>query len=236
MFSLIFSALCAWFAFFLPCFATFKLLSQHPVPEAELQRTAKYWTVIGAFVGFEYLVGWLISWLPFHWEIKTVFLLFLSLPQTQASDPLIYTHTSYSSLLQGSTFVYDTYLEPFFVKNHNSIDSGIISIQGSIITFIHTRLYAVWELLWSVINKTPPPGQPPAAAPPPAAGFSVESAMGLWRTYGPSLLSAIQTGNARAAPATPPVTPSASASSTSNDNLPGAGLEQRGPAPVSAAA
>ncbi|PBL01170.1 hypothetical protein ARMGADRAFT_1007208 [Armillaria gallica] len=218
MFSLIFSALCAWFAFFLPCFATFKLLSQHPVPEAELQRTAKYWTVIGAFVGFEYLVGWLISWLPFHWEIKTVFLLFLSLPQTQ-----------------GSTFVYDTYLKPFFVKNHNSIDSGIISIQGSIITFIHTRLYAVWELLWSVVNKTPPPGQPPAAAPPPTAGFSVESAMGLWRTYGPSLLSAIQTGNARAAPATP-VTPSASASSTSTDNLPGVGLEQRGPAPVSAAA
>ncbi|KAK0245669.1 TB2/DP1, HVA22 family-domain-containing protein [Armillaria nabsnona] len=219
MFSLIFSALCAWFAFFLPCFATFKLLSQHPVPEAELQRTAKYWTVIGAFVGFEYLVGWLISWLPFHWEIKTVFLLFLSLPQTQ-----------------GSTFVYDTYLKPFFVKNHNSIDSGIISIQGSIITFIHTRLYAVWELLWSVVNKTPPPGQPPAAAPPPAVGFSVESAMGLWRTYGPSLLSAIQTGNARAAPATPPVTPSASASSTLTDNLPGVGLEQRGPAPVSAAA
>ncbi|KAK0233062.1 TB2/DP1, HVA22 family-domain-containing protein [Armillaria fumosa] len=218
MFSLIFSALCAWFAFFLPCFATFKLLSQQPVPEAELQRTAKYWTVIGAYVGFEYLVGWLIGWLPFYWEAKTVFLLFLSLPQTQ-----------------GSTFVYDTYLKPFFVKNHNSIDSGIISIQGSIITFIHTRLYAVWELLWSVINKTPPPGQPPAAAPPPAAGFSVESAMGLWRTYGPSLLSAIQTGNARAGPATP-VTPSASASSTSTDNLPGVGLEQRGPAPVAAAA
>ncbi|KAK0198288.1 TB2/DP1, HVA22 family-domain-containing protein [Armillaria mellea] len=218
MFSLIFSALCAWFAFFLPCFATFKLLSQQPVPEAELQRTAKYWTVIGAYVGFEYLVGWLISWLPFYWEIKTVFLLFLSLPQTQ-----------------GSTFVYDTYLKPFFVRNHSSIDSGIISIQGSIIAFIHTRLYAVWELLWSVINKTPPPGQPPAAAPPPVAGFSVESAMGLWRTYGPSLLSAIQTGNARAAPATP-VTPSASASSTSADNLPSIGLEQRGPAPVAAAA
>ncbi|KAK0208182.1 TB2/DP1, HVA22 family-domain-containing protein [Desarmillaria ectypa] len=218
MFSLIFSALCAWFAFFLPCFATFKLLSQHPVSEAELQRTAKYWTVIGAFVGFEYLAGWLISWLPFHWEIKTIFLLFLSLPQTQ-----------------GSTFVYDTYLKPFFVKNHNSIDSGIISIQGSIITFIHTRLYAVWELLWSVINKTPPPGQPPAAAPPPTAGFSVESAMGLWRTYGPSLLSAIQTGSARAAPATP-VTLSAPAASTSTDNLPSAGAEQRSPVPIPATA
>ncbi|KAG7450695.1 uncharacterized protein BT62DRAFT_985013 [Guyanagaster necrorhizus] len=217
MFSLIFSALCAWFAFFLPCFATFKLLSQHPVPEAELQRTSKYWAVVGAFVGFEYLAGWLISWLPFYWEIKTVFLLFLSLPQTQ-----------------GSTFVYDSYLKPVFVKNHNSIDSGIISIQGSVITFIHNRLYAVWELLWSVINKTPPPGQPPAAAPPPTAGFSVESAMGLWRTYGPSLLSAIQTGNARAVPATPPATPSTSASSTSTDNLPGVGT--RGPVPISAAA
>ncbi|KAF9020304.1 hypothetical protein BDZ89DRAFT_1164251 [Hymenopellis radicata] len=159
MFTILFSALCAWFAFFLPCFATYKVLSQRPVSEPELERVSMYWSVIAAFVGLEYLAGWLISWLPFYWEIKTVFFLFLSLPQTQ-----------------GSTY-------------------GIVSLQKSVINFVQTRFTAVWDLLWSVINKTPPPGQPPSAAPPaPNGAYTIENALGLWRTYGPSLVSALQSG------------------------------------------
>ena len=94
----------AWFAFLLPCYSTFKVLSHQPVSEPDIQKWAMYWSVIGAFVAFEYLAEWLISWqvifpplapcdhltlallpsrLPFYWELKTAFLLFLSLPQTQ---------------------------------------------------------------------------------------------------------------------------------------------------------
>jgi len=93
----------AWFAFLLPCYSTFKVLSHQPVSEPDIQKWAMYWSVIGAFVAFEYLAEWLISWqvifpplapcdhltlallpsrLPFYWELKTAFLLFLSLPQT----------------------------------------------------------------------------------------------------------------------------------------------------------
>ena len=94
----------AWFAFFLPCYATFKVLSHRPINEAELQKHAMYWSVIGAVVAFEYIAEWLISWqvltidysvrhtsqtipsscrLPFYWEVKTLFFLYLSLPQIQ---------------------------------------------------------------------------------------------------------------------------------------------------------
>ena len=52
----------AWFAFFLPCYATFKVLSHRPINEAELQKHAMYWSVIGAVVAFEYIAEWLISW------------------------------------------------------------------------------------------------------------------------------------------------------------------------------
>lgn len=52
----------AWFAFLLPCYGTFKALSHRPLSEPDLQRWSMYWAVIGAFVAFEYLAEWLISW------------------------------------------------------------------------------------------------------------------------------------------------------------------------------
>ena len=52
----------AWFAFFIPCYGTFKTLSNRPISESELQKWAMYWSVIGAFVAFEYATEWFISW------------------------------------------------------------------------------------------------------------------------------------------------------------------------------
>ncbi|GAW04417.1 TB2/DP1, HVA22 family-domain-containing protein [Lentinula edodes] len=203
MFSIFFSVLCSWFAFFLPCYATYKTLSQRPTIEADVQKWCMYWSVVGAFVGFEHVAGWLVSWLPFYWEIKTVFLLFLSLPQ-----------------IQGSTFVYNSYMQPFFAKNEREIDAGIVSIQSNVLSFVQSRLYALWELLWSVLSKTPVSQgningvqQTQPAAP----GISLDSAMGLFKTYGPSLLNSLKpaaTPNG-SAPTPPSFTPTTSSSSVS---------------------
>ncbi len=56
------SSFSAWFAFLLPSYATFKALSHRPLSEPELQRWTMYWSVVGAFVAFEYAAEWLISW------------------------------------------------------------------------------------------------------------------------------------------------------------------------------
>ncbi|KIK70782.1 hypothetical protein GYMLUDRAFT_254107 [Collybiopsis luxurians FD-317 M1] len=206
MLGVFFSAVCSWFAFCLPCYATFKTLSQRPIAETDVERWCKYWVVIGGFVGLEYFAGWLFSWLPMYWEIKTVWLLFLSLPQ-----------------IQGSTFIYDSYVQPFFAKNEKEIDAGIVSIQANVLSFIQIRLYALWELLWSVLNKQPPTGQPPAnqsnspngqgAAP----GISLDTALGLFKTYGPSLLNSLKPAGPpnSSAPTPPSLTPMASSSSVS---------------------
>jgi len=193
MFTLLFSALCAWVAFFLPAFHTFKVLNAIPSPdEQELKRIARYWCCVGCFVGVEYLAEWLVSWLPFYWELKTVFLLFLALPQ-----------------IQGSTFIYTTYLQPFFSQNEKQIDDGIVSMQAGIVSFVKSKFFMIWELLWSVINKTPTPGQVPSstsgqssAAPP----VSLQTVLGLFQTYAPAIINALQ-------PAEPP-TSSASVSSS----------------------
>ncbi|KAF8078784.1 TB2/DP1, HVA22 family-domain-containing protein [Lyophyllum atratum] len=180
--SLVSHAVSAWFAFLLPCYATFKALSHRPLSEPELQRWSMYWTVIGAFVAFEYLGEWLISWLPFYWEIKTLFLLFLSLPQTE-----------------GSTYIYTTYLQPFFAKHEADLDAGIISIQRNVFAFMQARLVVLWEFAWSVINKAPASRQPASSASPTAPtgpALSLQSAMALWKSYSPWMNSAPQPSGA----------------------------------------
>ncbi|KAJ6509371.1 TB2/DP1, HVA22 family-domain-containing protein [Mycena vitilis] len=181
--------LAAWFAFLLPVFGTFKALSHRPVSEPELERWTQYWAVIGVLVAYEYLLEFLISWFPFYWELKTVFLLFLALPQTQ-----------------GSTFIYGMYLQPFFSKNEVDLDAGIVSIQRNTFAFAQARLAVVWEFVWGALNKSAAArqqatGAPGQAPPPPGAGLSLESAMGLFRTFGPSLMNAFQPAAASSQPA-----------------------------------
>ncbi|KAJ4485945.1 TB2/DP1, HVA22 family-domain-containing protein [Lentinula aciculospora] len=202
MFSIFFSVLCSWFAFFLPCYATYKTLAQRPTIEADVQKWCMYWSVVGAFVGFEHIAGWLVSWLPFYWEIKTVFLLFLSLPQ-----------------IQGSTFIYNSYMQPFFTRNEKEIDAGIVSIQSNILSFVQSRLYALWELLWSVLNKTPVSqgNADNAQQTQPTPSISLDTAIGLFKTYGPSLLNSLKPVAAPAGTVPTPasLTPTASSSSVS---------------------
>jgi len=208
--SVISNLMSAYFAFLLPCYSTFKALSHRPVSEPDLERLCMYWTVIGAFVAFQYTAEWLISWFPFYFEIKTIFLLFLALPQ-----------------IQGSTFIYQTYLQPFFSKNETELDAGIVSFQNNIWVFVQTRLSSLIGIAWSVVSKTPAFGQ--AAAPvtgqqpvvAPTGGFTMDSALGLWRSYGPAVM-----GGLSRAGAGQPVS-SSSASSTSLQPNPAPNAERR---------
>ncbi|KAL1951488.1 hypothetical protein VTO73DRAFT_637 [Trametes versicolor] len=172
--------LTAWFAFLLPSYATWKALAHRPLAEQELERWGQYWAVVGAFVAFEYVSGWLLDWVPFYWEARTVFLLFLALPQTQ-----------------GSTWVYQTYLQPFLLKNQADIDAGITAAQTNVLTFVQSRLQVFWQTFWDLATKaSAQPGAAaaaPGAAPQAAPGSNpVDVARSLWASYGSSLIGAIQ--------------------------------------------
>jgi receptor expression-enhancing protein 1/2/3/4 len=118
------------------------------------------------------------SRLPFYWEIKTIFILFLALPQTQ-----------------GSTLIYRAYLQPFFVRNEADLDAGIIAVQSNGFTFLQDRFSKAWDIVLGALKKVPNagthatnPGQPSASP----TSLPWESAMGLWNQYGPYLMSAFQ--------------------------------------------
>jgi len=130
--------LAGWFTFLLPSYSTFKALRQRPLNEREIEKWVSYWIVIGPIVAFEYTTEWLLCWFPFYWEIKTLFLLYLSLPQ-----------------FEGSTHVYKTYVEPYLVQNESDIDASIASARYETLQFVQSRLTALWDIVYSLLNKTP---------------------------------------------------------------------------------
>ncbi|KAH7930559.1 hypothetical protein BV22DRAFT_1028277 [Leucogyrophana mollusca] len=171
--SMISHLLCAWFAFLLPCYSTFKALSHAPL-SGELEKLSMYWAVIGAFVAIEHTVGPFISWFPFYWELRTIFLLYLSLPQTE-----------------GSTYIYKSYLQPFCARNEAELDSGIAAAQHNVVGFCQSRFSSLLDIFWSLLNKTPvtkqfqkdAQNQTGATG---AGGYSLDSVKSLWNAYGPT--------------------------------------------------
>jgi len=176
--------LCAWFAFLLPSYSTYKALSS-PL-SGELQDLSMYWAVIGAFIAAETTIGPFVSWLPFYWEIRTLFLLYISLPQ-----------------IQGSTYIYKAYLEPFLAKNETELDSGIASAQTNILAFLQSRISMLIDFLWNILNKTPinirsagegQSGQQPYGT------ASLESMKGLWAAYGPAVFGGLSKFSPKSGP------------------------------------
>jgi len=181
--SMISHLLCAWFAFLLPSYSTYKALSS-PL-SGELQNLSMYWAVIGTFIAAETTIGPFVSWLPFYWEIRTLFLLYISLPQ-----------------IQGSTYIYKAYLEPFCAKNESELDSGIASAQTNILAFLQSRISMLIDFLWSVLNKTPITMRPQAASEgqsgqQPYGIYSLESMKGLWTAYGPAVFGGLSKSSSK---------------------------------------
>ncbi|KAG1846837.1 TB2/DP1, HVA22 family-domain-containing protein [Suillus subluteus] len=172
--SMVSHLLCAWFAFLLPSYSTYKALSS-PL-SGELQSLSMYWAVVGAFIAIESTIGPFVSWLPFYWEARTLFLLYLSLPQ-----------------LQGSTYIYKTYLEPFCSKNEAELDSSIASAQNNVLGFLQSRISMLIDLVWTILNKTPITKQSQAAreGQPGQQPYSLESVKGLWTSYGPAIMGVL---------------------------------------------
>ncbi|KAI0686658.1 TB2/DP1, HVA22 family-domain-containing protein [Cytidiella melzeri] len=214
--SLLSQLVCAWFAFLLPCYSTWKALSHRPTSDPELERWGMYWVCVGGLVAFENVAQWLVSWFPFYWEARTILLLFLALPQ-----------------IQGSTFVYQTYMQPFFRKNEADIDAAISAAQTNTVAFAQAKLMALWETLWRVATKgnavaaqsaQGPGGQVPqgqASAPSPASVFTM--GQNLLQTYGAGAFGALQRQFAPSQ-AQPPA-----ASASSVPSRPSPGLQPRPP-------
>ena len=118
------------------------------------------------------------SRLPLYYPMKTIFLLYLSLPQTR-----------------GSSFLYIHYLQPFLQQHESEIDATLVRLKNKVYSFVQDKLRMLWDSVLSSLGR--PPSQPGASASadsaqPPSMGDPVSGPSqllaGLWQSYGPSIL------------------------------------------------
>lgn len=131
-----------------------------------------------------------------------VFLLFLSLPQVEVRAPYLTPIFAAQLQLQGSTFVYKTYLEPYFKRNEAGIDAWIAAAQTNLMTFVQEQAVAIWQKLYSIATKassatpaatTGPNGQPvPPSTSQPSASNLLSMGADLFHSYGPWAMGAIK--------------------------------------------
>jgi len=169
---------CAISAFLYPGYASYKTLAQRPASEEDIERWLMYWSVVGCVVAAEYIAELLVSWIPFYYLVKMIFLLYLSLPQTH-----------------GSSYIYVKHLQPLLRNHEAQIDATFATIKARIYLFLQERLRMLWEHVAATVGQQPRTGQPdvtprggannigdPISGP--AALFS-----NLWESYGPSIIA-----------------------------------------------
>ncbi|KAF7292800.1 Protein YOP1 [Mycena indigotica] len=163
-------------AFLYPGYASYKTLSQRPASEEEIERWLMYWTVLGCIVGVEYVAEWAVCWIPLYYPIKTLFLLYLALPQTR-----------------GATFIYTVHLRPLFAAHEADIDSALAQLRVYVYNLLQSQLRSLWAYLGAAAGQTPESGPPTQASPqadPNTAGLNLPGAIGsFWRTYGPGIMA-----------------------------------------------
>ncbi|KAF9011966.1 TB2/DP1, HVA22 family-domain-containing protein [Cyathus striatus] len=186
--------------FIYPGYASYKTLSQRPASEEELERWLMYWSVLGCVVGVEYVAEWLVSWIPFYYTVKTIFLLYLALPQTQ-----------------GSSYLYLHHLQPFFRTHESQIDATLVQLKTKVYAFLQDRVRLLWEHVSSTVGaaQAAPPQQPGQPQQENTASGPAQLVSSLWTSFGPGILAngaALLRQGVAAAPTRPP--PSSTAFNT----------------------
>ncbi|KAI9450113.1 TB2/DP1, HVA22 family-domain-containing protein [Lactarius psammicola] len=168
-------------AFLYPGYASFKTLSQRPASEEDLERWLMYWSVLACVIGVEYLAEWLVSWIPFYYLVKMLFLLYIALPQTQ-----------------GASYLYQTQLAPTLRAHESQIDAALAQLRTRVFAFLQARARMLWDYV--IASATGPQAAPSAESSAPGAAQQgpplSDSVSGptqmlgtLWRTYGPAIVA-----------------------------------------------
>ncbi|KAF9330568.1 receptor accessory protein 4 [Podila minutissima] len=93
-----------------PAYASFKAINTRD--NNRLTAWLMYWSVMGLFSIAEFVLDTFIFWLPFYYEIKLLFVLWMILPQTQ-----------------GSIYLYQAFVDPYLNQHEHEIDQTLKNIQ-----------------------------------------------------------------------------------------------------------
>jgi len=120
--------------------------------------------------------------IPFYYFFKTIFLLFLALPQTQ-----------------GSTFIYQVHVAPLLHAHEHQIDAVVSKMKTQLYAYLQERFQTLWEQVTKSMgipqqqqaNIAPGPNagaaNPPTLADPLSGAAQMVS--GWWATYAPAIVA-----------------------------------------------
>ncbi|KAK9893430.1 hypothetical protein P389DRAFT_147884 [Cystobasidium minutum MCA 4210] len=94
--------------FLFPVYSSYKAIRANE--QDAIESWLMYWVVMAGLHAAENTVEWAVTWwvIPFYYEAKSIVILWLTLPQ-----------------IQGSTYVYITYINPFLLQHEEEIDKTI---------------------------------------------------------------------------------------------------------------
>ncbi|KAL1931401.1 hypothetical protein VTP01DRAFT_9543 [Rhizomucor pusillus] len=96
-----------------PAYASFKAIESPTT--ADDKQWLTYWTVIGFVQLIEYFSDILLYWFPFYYLFKTLFVLYLALPQ-----------------FRGAEVLYSRFLRPYLLKAQSDIDKGAADLRQKV--------------------------------------------------------------------------------------------------------
>lgn len=105
--------LCNLIGFVYPAYASIHAVESEDKDDDKKWLT--YWIVYGLFLPVESFVNFIVSWFPLYWLIKLLFMGFLMVP----------------GQFNGSIFIYNSFVRPYFLAHHNSIDKSLNNIKDA---------------------------------------------------------------------------------------------------------
>ena len=147
--------------------------------------------------------------IPFYHLFKTLFLLYLALPQTR-----------------GASYVYAVHLHPFIAKHEVEIDAALGRVREEVWRWVMLRVRTLWENVASgetlrgpvagggggatLRSETQANARDIRAEAPALPAGPMQLAYTLWQTYGPTLTALLSSPSR---PASPPLSPATSPNS-----------------------
>eukprot|EP00029_Vermamoeba_vermiformis_P006728 TRINITY_DN2709_c0_g1_i1.p1 TRINITY_DN2709_c0_g1~~TRINITY_DN2709_c0_g1_i1.p1 ORF type:complete len:276 (+),score=65.06 TRINITY_DN2709_c0_g1_i1:17-844(+) len=106
MLSFLSNIICYGLGVVIPAYKTFKAIKSDDI-EAQ-KYLVKQWMIVSLILLCEQYIGFIVSWLPFFYEIKIALFAWLTLSQTK-----------------GAGVVFHNYVQPFLEQNETTIDSRV---------------------------------------------------------------------------------------------------------------
>lgn len=133
-------------------------------------------------------------------------------------------HSNQSLLIQGSTYIYQTYVHPFLTKNEATLDDGIAALQSNALAFFQAKLADLFRLVTNAAGQRPAASGPATPGANPAANANgaawQAAAAGLWDTYGASVINSLRPQPGSAAVVSTPGAVSTAGGQRSNPTTP----------------